>query len=85
MQSTLKAAAVAGLLALAASTGSASAAPVSSQVATINQSAGASGLVEEVHWRRWRHCHWVRRCWVNDWGVLKCRRVLRCHRRGVWW
>lgn len=80
-----KAALSGAILAVAAATGAAQAAPVSG-MADVARSAVAqtSSPVTSVHWRkhnRWhrhrghRHCGYVRRC--GYWG---CRIVRRCHR-----
>lgn len=40
----------------------------------------ATSPIEEVRHRRWHrhHCHWVKRCWWNHWGIRRCRWVRRC-------
>lgn len=76
MTRTFKALAAATLLsaALLTSVGTtAEAVPALGNMSRID--AGTGPAAEPVHCRRWRHCHWVQRCW--RW---RCWRNYHCHR-----
>ena len=76
MKRTIWALAAAALLSVAAMTSggtTAEAAPLLGNMSRIDTGAGSAA--EPVHCRRWRHCHWVQRCW--RW---RCWRNYVCHR-----
>lgn len=60
--------------------GAAQAAPSGGVLGLLHKEAAQTqSQIETVHWRRYHHCHWVKRCHWHRWH-RHCRWVRYCHR-----
>lgn len=71
---------IAAAAALVMAAGTAQAAPSGGVLGLLhNEASQAQSEIESVHWRRYRHCRWVKRCHWHRWH-RHCRWVRYCHR-----